>query len=355
VNVAITGARPAEGDVFALARRLTGMARLSEPANIEPLAGGKNNRVFRVDPVNGGPPLVLKCYFNDPRDPRDRRSAEWRFLEHAWAAGLRNIPEPLATEAPTHSALYSFVDGNKLVPGDVTGAHVDAALDFISAINEPRRVPVVFPPASEACFSLSQHLVTIERRLARLTDLEPAVPMRDEAQAFVSRQLGPGWASVKERIGKAGLDLDIEIGATSQCLSPSDFGFHNALVDNLGRVGFIDFEYAGRDDPAKLVSDFFCQPEIPVPASLHGRFVAKLAERLGLDNAFELRCRLLLDAYRIKWACIILNDFLPLGAARRAFADIGDWEQRCARQLGKAAHCLAQVGTSGHPAPCQEE
>jgi len=49
--------------------------------------------------------------------------------------------------------------------------------------------------------------------------------------------------------------------ADETCLSPSDFGFHNALVDPSGALSFLDFEYAGRDDPAKPVSDFFCQPK----------------------------------------------------------------------------------------------
>ncbi len=56
------------------------------------------------------------------------------------------------------------------------------------------------------------------------------------------------------------------------------------------------------------------------------------------------RCRILLDAYRIKWTCIILNDFLPVGAARRAFADAGAWAMRCAEQLDKAEAKLAEIG-----------
>jgi hypothetical protein len=54
---------------------------------------------------------------------------------------------------------------------------------------------------------------------------------------------------------------------------------------------------------------------------------------------------MLLNAYRIKWACIILNDFLPLGDARRAFADEGDRAARCAAQLAKA-----EAKLSGMPA-----
>jgi hypothetical protein len=55
---------------------------------------------------------------------------------------------------------------------------------------------------------------------------------------------------------------------------------------------------------------------------------------------------MLLDAYRIKWTCIILNDFLPLGAARRAFADAGAWAARCASQLAKAEAKLAGLAAS---------
>src|SRR6185503_11886129 len=46
-------------------------------------------------------------------------------------------------------------------------------------------------------------------------------------------------------------------------LSPSDFGYHNAVLADDETVRFFDFEYAGWDDPAKLVCDFFNQVEVP--------------------------------------------------------------------------------------------
>ena len=145
--------------------------------------------------------------------------------------------------------------------------------------------------------------------------------MRDEAQTLRRDALLPAWSAVKARLDRRRARRRILrwtscCDADDCCLSPSDFGFHNALVDETGRLSFLDFEYAGRDDPAKLVSDFFCQPEIPVPLRYHAGFVARLAEGLELDEAGRARCRMLLDAYRVKWTCIILNDFLPLG--RRA-------------------------------------
>jgi hypothetical protein len=91
------------------------------------------------------------------------------------------------------------------------------------------------------------------------------------------------------------------------------------------------------------VVDFFCQPEIPVPLRHLDRFIARLAEGLKLDAAATARCRLLLDACRIKWVCIILNDFLPVGAARRSFAEAGEREERCARQIEKAKAKIGEI------------
>ena len=110
-------------------------------------------------------------------------------------------------------------------------------------------------------------------------------------------------------------------------------------------ITFIDFEYAGRDDPAKLVCDFFCQPEVPVPLAHFDTFASGVAAALDLDARHIARMRLLLDAYRIKWTCIMLNDFLPLDAARRAFADQGAREKRCREQLDKVTAALAAIAT----------
>jgi hypothetical protein len=64
---------------------------------------------------------------------------------------------------------------------------------------------------------------------------------------------------------------------------------------------------------------------------------------LALDRAALARCKFLLDVCRVKWACILLNDFLPDGAARRAFADPGERDVRCAAQLEKAKAKLAEI------------
>ncbi|MBI1252520.1 MAG: phosphotransferase [Alphaproteobacteria bacterium] len=334
-----------DADLIAAAAPLCQQAKCAPPRGFERLAGGKNNRVWRLD-LADGEAVVLKSYYHDPHDPRDRLAAEWAFLTHAWARGVTTCPQPLAIDHGAHLGLYTFMRGVKLSPGTVNDAHVQAALAFVLAVNAPPRTMDAMPPGSEACFSLEQHLTTVDRRIARLETLSPEAPMRAEAERFISARLQPTWVRVRAKIlqetVRAEISIDDLIPLSRQIISPSDFGFHNALAD--GRdLAFIDFEYAGRDDPAKLACDFFCCPEIPAPISLHDLFVDGLVAGLSLQQADAARCRLLLDAYRVKWACIILNVFLPGDAARRAFADHAANAARCAEQLARASAKLDEI------------
>lgn len=330
----------------ASARKLAAGTGLGGLRALTRLAGGRNNQVYRID-TEAGTPLVLKRYFTDPRDTRDRLEAEWTFIGAAWSRGIRCVPEPLACDAAARIALYGFAEGRKLIAAELSAAHINSAVDFLLAVNAPPRADLA--PASEACFSLAEHIATVERRVLRLTALDPDAPHVDEVRSFVTTRMLPAWTVVKSLLTTRARDADVEMHERLRpadcCLSPSDFGFHNALVDEAGRLTFLDFEYAGRDDPAKLICDFFCQPEIPVPPDYHAAFVARVVDGLQLHEKDRARCHMLVDAYRIKWACIILNDFLPLGDARRAFADDGSRATRCAAQLAKAEARLAGLPT----------
>ena len=142
----------ATDSLLTLAHRLTDQAGFGRARGLSRLAGGKNNQVYRVD-TEGGVPLLLKRYFSDPRDARDRLSAEWNFLERVWQDGVRAIPQPLAKDADARAALHGFVAGRKLDAGELENRHIDAAADFILAINAKRHAEL--DAASDACFSVS--------------------------------------------------------------------------------------------------------------------------------------------------------------------------------------------------------
>lgn len=329
-------------EILELAQPLLKQAGLPQALDAIPMDGGRNNLVDRLIFANDDP-LVLKRYFHDARDTRDRLGAEYAFLELAWARGVENVPKPLACDPTSHTGLYNFVPGSKLEPGELGTRHVDAALDFVVKINEGG-CPDGFADASEACFSMEDHISTVARRVARLEDLDPDVPFSADASRLVKDHLLPVWndyVTSLQRTDFSELDQGMQ---GDRVISPSDFGFHNALVADDSAV-FLDFEYAGVDDPAKLVCDFFCQPEIPVDNRYLDGFVEELAKRLELTSHFQQRAVLLLKAYRVKWTCIMMNEFAAVGSKRRMFSSGGaDWEQRCKRQLERVEMYLQHIG-----------
>ena len=125
-----------------------------------------------------------------------------------------------------------------------------------------------------------------------------------------------------------GIDPAQRLPSAARCLSPSDFGFHNALAVAGDELVFFDFEYAGWDDPAKLLCDFFCQVEVPVNRQHLPALLTSVAAAVPAAGDLQRRVELLLPVYGLKWCCIALNDFTPAEDARRRFSSSDDVESR---------------------------
>lgn len=295
--------------------RLTTAAGIGRVAEIAPVAGGRNNRAFRVGA--GGRAFFLKVYPPRRHDPRPRLKTEQAFLALAWNAGIRAVPEPIAADEEVGIALSGYIDGRRLRAGEVEAEHIEQALQFVAMLDDQRDSPraAALPPASEACFAFGDHLDLVDRRVAALTALDPTSAVRRDAARFVTGHLVPLWRRVagiaRRRAMSAGLADEAPLSAAERCLSPSDFGFHNALLDPTGRLVFFDFEYAGWDDPAKLIADFFYQPQVPVPVRYRGLFEHRITTMLGLPPRHAERAAVLAPVFGVKWVCIALNDFLP--------------------------------------------
>lgn len=306
------------------ARDLLERAGLPGDLPLTRLEGGGNNRLWRLG-MNGESAL-MKEYFAGAADERDRLASEWGFINYAWTIGLRCLPRPLACAPARHAALYQFVEGRQVSAEQVSQDLLGQCADFIASLNQNRDNPeaLALPLASEACLSLGAHLTFLERRLARLGEI-CAQPDRDEELCdFFERALAPATQVVSQAVrawaSQRGLPLEKELSQQQRCLSPSDFGFQNILLTPDGELIFLDFEYAGWDDPAKLLADFFAQPQVEIDTgSLEGFARRALAGFAALEDILE-RARALLPLHWLKWCCILLNEFLPQAAARREFA-----------------------------------
>ncbi len=276
-------------------------------ATLQRVQTGRNNRVWVIESYQGR--RVLKQYRRSSADVRDRLAAEYRFLELLHSNGIERVPEPIAYDWDLNLALYSFLPGTPI--GEVTPDHIHQSVEFVGQVNGLRADPslLAIPAAAEACFSVRDHLHSVRARVERLLAPGVATPFHEEARTLVRVRFVPALGGIEAAV-RAGFDhgdLEKPLVRGDRILSPSDFGFHNAL-DSEGVLQFLDFEYAGWDDPAKLVCDFVCQPDHPLDLELAKLFVKMICAALDSTGITE-RVELLLPLHRLKWCCIIMNGF----------------------------------------------
>lgn len=224
------------------------------------LDAGRNNRLFRLD-RDGGPPLLGKFYGSNPWGGLRREFATLAFL------GARRFPgvprAHLRSDAFTY-AVYSFEPGVAVAPADFTDAALVAAAAFAADLHAfgPEPGASALPPTIEFCGSPADQRGIIARRLggflafatgptapAEVRALCRAIDLRAEVDRLIARasaDLAPA-------------DLARALPREAWRLNTADFGPHNILVRPDG-LTVVDFEWAGWDDPARLVMGFVSHP-----------------------------------------------------------------------------------------------
>jgi len=315
------------------------------PVSVQPVAGGRNNRVFHVQ---AGPrEYILKQYFVSAEDPRDRLHHEFSFVKFAWDRGIRCVPEPMALDQRHRIGLYERIHGRVASSRPASEGDIMQAADFLGALHRQRRHPAAghLPWAAESAASVKGHIDNVQRRIDRLSLLSGESDLDRQARQIAQSELLPLWSRVRtvlydELIGSGRGDETLD--REQLWLSPSDFGFHNAMEEPGGRLRFLDFEFAGWDDPAKLLCDFIYQPDQPLPVDLAATFLREIARYDVNPDSLRRRFRLLTPLCHVKWGCIILNDFLPFGQVRQQFTGHGCSPARKQAQLEKLRAVLAR-------------
>ena len=182
----------------------------------------------------------------------------------------------------------------------------------------------------------------IDRRLNALRALQS-----DELFDFLETHLLPYYATCATRAKQlCGDFFDTELDPALQILSPSDFGSHNALLTADQQTFFIDFEYFGWDDPAKLVCDVYWHPGMKLSEDQQAQWISFALGQFKNDPTFERRFNAYLPLYGIRWCLIVLKEFHQEGAAARQHAGSHqpkDLTRIRDEQLNKATLLLEQI------------
>lgn len=307
------------------------------PAAAEAVAGGGNSRLFRLED-RAGRRYALKVYPSRQHDPRDRLGAEFTALSFLHRHGVREVPAALACDQEHGLALYEWIEGARVAGPD--DGDIDAALAFARRLRALGSAGDELPLASEACLSGGEILAQLHRRLDRLATVPELAALLTGRLIPLRERAAEGAQAGYRRLGR---DFDTPLPPALRCLSPSDFGFHNALRRDDGSLVFLDFEYFGWDDPVKLTADFIQHPGMALDAALADRFVAGACALYGDEDGFAARLGLLAPLIGLRWALILLNEFLPERWSARQFAGFTDRAAVLDRQRGKAMRQLDRV------------
>lgn len=288
-----------ESEVIKLARVEWPQVPISAARKI---IGYGNSRIFKVEAHDAS--YALKSYPDLRHDSRPRRATEWGALTASHAAGLP-VPRPQATSESLNWSLIEWLDGTRL-DSDLS-EFVTHAVHFVDGLRTlSRSAGAKFDLATEACLAPSTVLKQIDARMARLAVLQEqnlARYLRNEIQ--IARD-----AATNRATAMLGGAWETELAPSHRILSPSDFGYHNALKTKSGRVVFFDLEYFGWDDPVKLVADFLLHPGSALGHESQQRWINDMLTRFSDDEGFVVRLDACLPLYVVRWALIMLNEFL---------------------------------------------
>lgn len=202
-----------------------------------------------------------------------------------------------------------YIQGNIFDNSSILNINdIQQALKFIKLINLKKEVCpfLVSQDASDSYSSLLGHIENINERL-NLFDVNHLPSDKIKNSQIILNLLKIKWqillSGALNYISNNKSIVSIE--KSYYILSPSDFGFHNAIV-NKRSIFFIDFEFSGWDDPGKLYCDFILQPKIHIPKKFHLVIKNSLLSTEYI-KIYDARLHWLYELLKFKWIIIQLS------------------------------------------------
>ena len=298
-------------------RKLLQKEGKSELVGMEKVKQGGNNCVYKIDIGNGA--ILGKVYHRDTHDSRDRFGQEVAFVKYLESIQIKESPSLIAQDLSAGTACFDWIEGtdfDSVFP--LTNDYWKQCFSFLKNIQVRNNSIEAknLPDGSEAAFSFRAHFALLQNRRDYWYAHNDTIP--EEIRSFLMSELDQEYKSLaKELISHP--DFNKELEADEKIISPSDFGLHNAKLCKDGKLAFFDFEYAGWDDPAKTMADFFAQPRFPAPLEEVDNLLSTFSEIFSSSVMERLLSRLPLvnRIIRLKWCYILLNDFHPASSKRR--------------------------------------
>ena len=259
---------------------------------------GINSKIFLY--VNNREKFVVKLYKNIHRLKREKLF--YKFLK---INNLKFTPKLLSTDFKNKLIIFSFIKGKKV--NKISNNDLDKLISFIRSLNLAKLKNL--PLAIDGIKNRKNHLSLCQKKINDLKSINNKKFSNKVLIKFLNQALFPRFEIIKKNLMKKKFHKYLKIIENKYLIvSPSDVGFHNILKYKKD-LYFYDFEYAGLDDPIKLICDFISQPDQQLSTSQKIKFINnKLFRKYNIKD-INFLVKLFLPLHQIKWCCIMLNDF----------------------------------------------
>jgi thiamine kinase-like enzyme len=273
----------------------------SEITYFKEIKEGINSQVYKLRV--GKDNLVVKVY-NKKNKLRIKR--EKIFYDYLRSIKNNNVIEPIGFNIKSNLAIFPCIEGKKIKK--IKNNHIKELLNFLRQINKKKSIKL--PLAVDGIKNRNNHIKLCELKIDQMKKIRIDSLIKKKFMFFLKEKIIPKFNQIKMNYYKQ-KTFCIEknnLLKDDMIVSPSDFGFHNIIQSN-NKFFFFDFEYAGLDDPIKLICDFYCQPNQILTQTQKKMFIRNIPFKKNSLKQLELYTKIFLPFHKLKWCCIILNEF----------------------------------------------
>lgn len=287
----------------------------------QPITTGMNNQLFKLTDTKSKT-YLLKQYV---QDDRNRLWREFNAIKFFKKHKFKNVPRAIWQNPKNHAAIYSFEPGSTKKVKELNSADMIKMANFLVRLHaiSLKFVKIEFPPAVMACFSIEDYIKNIDFRLTKflehMSNPHPLIGKKIDKfklSTLFEKLKNQTLADLNEK------EIKNKLPKSNQRLCPADFGPHNMLVDNFGNECFIDFEYFGMDDPARVLANFQVHDRsFSIDNKLKQLFRNHYLESIKASSEFKKHLSLIEAIISIEWLSIYLWSITPEKIAHRKFSN----------------------------------
>ena len=290
--------------------------------NITFCSGGKNSRAYHVQTGDGA--FLVKHYFRSDPKSTYRQNNEYRAFLFLKNNNTLHTPNVYDKDDDAGFSFFEFIQGTKISAEQASSSDIQKLAQFIIDINTRIEAKEYPNDAMDHCLRPIEIIQQISNRIENLekNGSSSSDKIHNAFHDFLNEHIKSSFDLHSEKLRKYP-QVNQFIPDEDIILSPSDFGFHNAMQLENGSLRFFDFEYFGKDDVVKLVSDTILHPhtQMSLKPSQGNLFKKQITSALNLSSSFEERFHLMFPLIQIKWSTILLNEFLNEDLKRREFSN----------------------------------